>query len=251
MHTGCCRCRKLACVLWDIFKEPAALPAPQQPEIKPAAPTAAQPAIGNTSGATAGSRPVSAAADAATALPAAGTAAGADAAGAAYVVPIQALLLYLCPDRDLFAGISKAVSVVTQAALPGGQVDAQGVLKMCYPLIQPEQAVSVCRAPLTAQQVAAAVAAAAVAGTVPPAVPAPAASSVAGGRDGGGAAGRKGSCPGASVSTGGDHAQAAQAPAAPPSMKPSQLMYGAACERIVTLLLHRYQWVDVYVSALL
>jgi hypothetical protein len=38
-------------------------------------------------------------------------------------------------------------------------------------------------------------------------------------------------------------------PASEASLKTSQLMYSAACERIVTLLLQRYQWRDVYVTA--
>lgn len=170
---------------------------------------------------------------------------------AVYVVPAQALLLYLCPDRDLYAGMTKAVSVVAQSALLGARVDTQGILKMCYPLVQPEQAAAVCKAPLTAQQIAAAVAVAAVAGTVPPAIgpAAAAAASTAGAKSSGGSGGagtRKPSTPGTAAD-----AQAAASDAEPASIKPSQLMYSAATERVLTLLLHRYQWVDVFVNTLL
>jgi hypothetical protein len=160
---------------------------------------------------------------------------------AVYVVPSQALLLYLCPDRDLYAGMAKAVSVVVQSALPGATVDTQGILKVCYPLVQPEQAAAVCKAPLTAQQIAAAVAAAAAA--------APTAGAKSSG-GAGGAGGRKPSTPGTAAAAAAE-AQAAAVNAEPASIKPSQLMYSAATERVVTLLLHRYQWVDVFISALL
>jgi hypothetical protein len=172
---------------------------------------------------------------------------------AVFVVPAQAVLLYLCQDRDLYAGIVKAVSAVTQTALPGATLDTQGVLSMCYPLIQPEQAAQVCRAPLTAQQIAAAVAAAAAAGVapVPPSLPVATASTAGGGSKstGGGTGSRKPSCPGASTAAVADASAAAGE--APVQLKASQLMYGAACERVVTLLLHRYQWIDVLVNALL
>lgn len=221
---GVCRCRGFCQLLWDIFKEPAA----------PAAAAPDSTAMG------AGSRPSSATA-------AAAAAASTAAEEVEYVLPVTALLLYLCADRDVYAGIAKAVSVVTQRAEPGTTVDAQGVLQLCYPLIQPDQAAPVCRAPLTAQQVAAAVAAAATAGAPSPGtVAAPSAAAAGGKASSGGAASRKPSSPGYAAAP---DAQATEAVA--PSIKPSQLMYSTACERIVTLSLHRYQWKDVYVAAML
>lgn len=267
LRLPCCRCRQFSQLLWDVFKTPLAAqakdtpalaaPVSQQPEAgsEPAPAAAVGPAGAATGGshkgtASGSSRPLS---DAATADAVADAAAAAPPGGAAvFVVPAKVVLLYLCLDRDLYAGIVKAMSAVTQTALPGAMVDTQGVLSMCYPLIRPEQAAQVCRAPLTAQQIAAAVAAAAAAGAapVPPSAPAATASAAGGGKGGGSGAGsRKPSCPGASTAAVADAPAAAGETAV--QLKASQLMYGAACERIVTLLLHRYQWVDVYVNALL
>lgn len=265
LRLPCCRCRQFSQLLWDVFKTPLAAQAKDTPAL--AAPVSQQPeagrelapatAVGPVGAATGGSRrgtasgssrPLSGAATADAVADAAAAAPPGDAA--VFVVPAQAVLLYLCLDRDLYAGIVKSMSAVTQTALPGAMVDAQGVLSMCYPLIRPEQAAQVCRAPLTAQQIAAAVAAAAAAGAVPPSAPVATASAAGGGKGGGSGAGsRKPSCPGASTAAVADASAAAGETAV--QLKASQLMYDAACERVVTLLLHRYQWVDVYVNALL
>jgi hypothetical protein len=249
------RCRQVTSLLWNIFKEPAVAvaadsssttsPAAQQAVSNPATPAFGPEATQQASNA------ISAAADPAPPPPVAAAAVTAD-GEAVYVVPAEALLLYLCADRDLYAGISKAMSVVAQTAGAGAKVDAQGVLRMCYPLIQPAQAALVCRAPLSAQQVVAAVAAAAAAGTAnqPTPVAVPAAASTTGGKgaSGSGTAGcRKPSCPGGPPAAAAD----ATSEAVPPSLTASQLMYSAPCERIVTLLLSKHQWQDVYVNALL
>jgi hypothetical protein len=187
-------------------------------------------------------------------------------------VPVQALLLYLCPDRDLCAGITKAAAAATQSAAPAAALDADAVLRMCYPLVAPEQAAAIARAPVSRQQVAAAVAAAAaaaIAATAAPRAPspAPAAGTHTGGKGGDAApaGARRRSGPGNTAAGGSESpapasgaAPAAPAAAAdtqqqqapvPPALTASQLMYGAACERIVTLLLHRYQLHDVFVGA--
>jgi hypothetical protein len=245
------RCHKVTNLLWNIFKEPAAAGDTTSPAAQQAVNNPAPPAV-RPEGAQQAPNTASAAADPASAPPVTAAAAMTADGDAVYVVPAETLLLYLCADRDLYAGISKAMSVVAQTAGAGAKVDAQGVLRMCYPLIQPAQAALVCRAPLSAQQVAAAVTAATAAGTAsqPAPVSVPAAASTTGGKGGGGsgaAGSRKPSCPGGPPPAAAD----AASEAVPPSLTPSQLMYSAPCERIVTLLLSKYQWQDVYVNALL
>ncbi|KAF8067189.1 SPEF2 [Scenedesmus sp. PABB004] len=156
------RCRQLRALLWRVFEQPPP----------------ADPAAGAADG---------------------GAGAGAGGTDDGARVDACGLLLHLCPDRDLYAGIAKAAAA---------------------------------RAPLSAAQVESAVAAAAA---------------EAAARAPGGGAGPS-SAPG--------HGSAAvqlQAPAAPPAPPPrasaSALMYSAATERLVALLLARYQLRDVFIAA--
>jgi hypothetical protein len=158
-----------------------------------------------------------------------------------HVVPIQPLLLHLCIDRDLCTGISKAFSAVAQSAAAGAAVDAQALLRMCYPLVAPDAAARIARAPLSQRQIAAAVAAAAVAQQAVAAAASRAAEAPASA-----SGGRKASAPGSLAAAAA--ASEAQLATLPP-IKATQLMHGAACERVVALLLHRYKLKDVYIAA--
>lgn len=189
------------------------------------------------------------------------TGAGADSMGAtdsrSTLCNTTVMLLYLCPDRDLYQGITKAVAAVTHSAAIGtATVNAATVVQMCYPLLSPELAGPIQRAPLTAVQISAAVsAAAASAMTADGQAQAPTTAAAAGSGQHTAPSGASGSGSGAVAQAAAQQAAAAAATAAaaavaqPATIKASQLMYSAACERVVTLLLHRYQWKDVYIAA--
>lgn len=154
-------------------------------------------------------------------------------------VPWAALLLHLCADRDLAAGVSKAVAVVARSASPAAMVNAAGVLQLCYPLLKPEQVAPLQRAPLSGAQIAAAVAAAAGEGSRAAAAAAlPLQAPVGRASAGGGGANQQPAAPAPPA-----------APAGPPAIKAAQLLYSAPCERLATLLLQRYQLSDVFIAA--
>lgn len=256
-----CRCKLFKNLLWDLFKQSIPVPVKKQAttvaqaQAASALPLAAAAAAatpnspktgkpgsphskaGNGAGSKRGSQsesgvPVQAAAGAVVApAGSSNNTDGEEAGGVAEVCCIDAVLLYICADRDLYQGITKAIAAVTASAAVGTVVDAPAVVRMCYPHLSPEQAAPIQRAPLSASQITAAVAAAS------------AETNPAG-------AGGATVAPAASHSSSGA-ASAVNPQAAMPlaAVKPSQLMYGAACERVVTLLLQRYQWKDIYIAA--
>lgn len=263
------RCKAFKALLYDIFKQTLNVPvkkaahSPPPPIPIPTAATAAVAVPATPKGgkgshsasnkqSSSTTSPQSAAQSEAGSLAAAAVASSAvcgdnsvEAGPATEVCCSSAVLLYLCSDRDLYLGISKAVAGVAACAAPGAAVDAAAVVRMCYPLLTVEQAMPIQRAPLTPAQITAAVAAATAADTAATAAaPAPAPP----------ASGGHGAT--ASHSGGGQAAAAAAAACSAAGqglsgsgIKASQLMYSAPCERIVTLMLQRYQWKDLFIAA--
>jgi hypothetical protein len=166
---------------------------------------------------------------------------------------MSSLLLYVCADADQYVGIQKAVAVVCAAQPRQQQQQQQGggsgsgsskprvlpeqVVRIAYPLPQHLQAASgdagrtllLSEEQVVAcvQRAAAAAAAARTAAAVAAAVPG--AKGVGGGKEAAAAA-----------AAAGEDAKAITA---------EQLMYGEACERVVSLLMGRYQLRDVYTAA--
>jgi hypothetical protein len=179
----------------------------------------------------------------------------------------RSALLYCCPDRDLNCGVLKAAAAMAGSSnAASALLDTLAVVQMCYPLIPAEQAAPIQRAPISPAQIAAAVTAAAAttATGAPPGLAGAveahvgkAAVVVVGGQqvDSSAAAGssssRGTSAAGSSTaaSSGGGGGGAAAAVGQLAAIKASQLLYGMACERLMTLLLHRYQWIDVFIAA--
>lgn len=140
----------------------------------------------------------------------------------------EAMLLYLCPDRDLSTGVQKALAAATRDASPSVLAPAAAVARMCWPLLGPAAGAPLQGAPLSEAQVAAAVRAAedaAAARAAPPAA-APAAGA-------GAPAGLSAGAP-AVRAAGGVRAQ--------------DLLTSPACERMARLLLRRYLLADIYIA---
>jgi hypothetical protein len=157
---------------------------------------------------------------------------------------MSSLLLYVCADADQYVGIQKAVAVV--CAQQPRQQQQQGskprvlpeqVVRIAYPLPQHLQAASGDAGRtllLSEEQVVACVQRAAAAAAAARTAAAVAAS-----------------VPGAKGVGGGKEAAAAAAAAGEDAkaITAEQLMYGEACERVVSLLMGRYQLRDVYTAA--
>ncbi|GIL73035.1 hypothetical protein Vretimale_4669 [Volvox reticuliferus] len=138
----------------------------------------------------------------------------------------RACLLYLCADRDAFAGIKKAFSVVTANISTNSRANADQVFRIAYPL-SAEAGLELHRSPFSREEVAAVVrsvwesripqkTAVGSRGATPP-----------------GGAGRSGG-------------SAASAPE--PTVTAEQLMYSAGGERFVKRMLDRYAWKDSFVA---
>ena len=139
-------------------------------------------------------------------------------------VDAQMLLLYLCVDQDQFAGIGKAVAAVTRSPLSGSSfITPEQVQAIAYPMGGSRQLASIGRYVLTDEEIAAAVCAA------------HACRAAGGGAEGATIQGKV--MEQQAVAAGGS------------AIRPEHLMHGAACERLVTLLLGRYKWHDVYIAA--
>lgn len=189
------------------------------------------------------------------------------------LLPWQALLLYLCIDRDLSRGIQKAVAAVTKDGASAARAAAGDVVKICWPLLGPEVAAPLQGLPLTAAQVVAlvqGVLAPERAGAGGPAASGARRSSGGGGVEGmhsgsGGGAASGGATGGAmrkSSAGGGGEVQQADGAAGMSAgaaagatvvqqhegMRAQQLLTNPAFEKVVKLLLHRYRFVDMYVS---
>lgn len=111
--------------------------------------------------------------------------------GAAPLMDYTAVMLHFCADRNLFAGIQKAVCLLARDPSPAARVTAEQVFRMAYPT-GPDAGADINRSPFDLERVAAAVAAA--------------------------------------------------APGGGPSLTAEELMYSAACERLVRSLLDKYAW---------
>ncbi len=154
---------------------------------------------------------------------------------------LHAVLLYLCADRDHFAGVKKACSVAAHSIASNARVDAAALHRMAYPL-GAEALRALQRSPMDADALAqlveeewqarggsgggaaAAAAPAAPAGPTPPAPPSAAPPAQAGAPPDAGAA----------------------QPAAPtPVISAEQLAYGVRGGRVVSQLLQRYHWHDL------
>jgi hypothetical protein len=135
----------------------------------------------------------------------------------------QMLLLYLCVDQDQFAGIGKAIAAVTKSAASSKcYITPEQVQAIAYPMGGSKHLASIGRCVLSREEIAAAVHAAH-------------ACRVSG-------SGSEGGMPPGRVNE--QHVLAGDG-----AILPEHLMYGAACERVVTLLLGRYKWHDVYIAA--
>ena len=184
--------------------------------------------------------------------------AGADAAEAVEATPStdtgahclfdsRAALLHLCGDSDLYNGIAKAAAAVTRTADPSVALTAADVSVISYPLLQPEALAAAARAPVGRTEIAAAVSSAAAAGlqlraSSSPLSAVPTTASRSSGTEGSGG--------GSSVAAGPQDDGDASTPP-PPSIQLAQLFHSPSCERIMTMLLHRYRWHDVFLAACL
>jgi hypothetical protein len=127
---------------------------------------------------------------------------GSPAAGSPRLDPV-AVLLYLAADRDHFAGIKKAFSVVANSIASNARVTAGQLFRAAYPL-GPDPGSAIQRVPLDQEQVAQ------VVETIYRA--------------------RGGKADGA------------------PVVSAEQLMYSSYGEKVVSHLMGRYQWKDLYVA---
>ena len=118
----------------------------------------------------------------------------------------KAVLLYLCPDRDMFLAIKKAISVAVKSLAANSRADASQVARISYPLGS-ESGQAIQRMPLDHDAISEIV------------------RTIYESRNNGAAAG--------DVAT----------------VTAEQLIYSVAGERLVTVLLHRYQFKDVFVAA--
>ncbi|EFJ52136.1 hypothetical protein VOLCADRAFT_103155 [Volvox carteri f. nagariensis] len=144
----------------------------------------------------------------------------------------RACLLYLCADRDAFAGIKKAFSVVTANISSNARANAEQVLRIAYPL-GAEAGIELHRSPFSHEEVAAVVRAVWESRN-PPKPPAP-------------SAGSRGATPPSGVGRAGGPTAAA-ATAGEPTVTAEQLMYSAGGERFVKRMLERYAWKDSFVA---
>ncbi|GFR40940.1 hypothetical protein Agub_g1600 [Astrephomene gubernaculifera] len=142
----------------------------------------------------------------------------------------RACLLYLCADRDAFAGIKKAFSVVTADISSNARADADQVFQIAYPLGD-EAGADLNRSPFSYDDVAAVVKAVWESRSAPPPPPPPAAG--------------RGSAPFGARGAG---LAALSASTADPTVTAEQLMYSAAGERFVKRMLDRYAWKDAFVA---
>ncbi|KAG2448325.1 hypothetical protein HYH02_006909 [Chlamydomonas schloesseri] len=157
----------------------------------------------------------------------------------------RACMLYLCADRDAFAGIKKAFSVATANISNNARASADQVFRIAYPLgAEPGQELH--RSPFGKDDVA---------GVVKAVWESRAGQSAgAAGAAGTGPAGARGATPPQAVAAArgasAKNAAVAAAPAASgePSVTAEQLMYSAGGERFVKRMLERYAWKDAFVA---
>jgi hypothetical protein len=154
-------------------------------------------------------------------------------------IDFKAVLLYLCPDRDMFTGIKKAFSVATSSVASNARAVAGQVHAVAYPMhcaaATQELAAQLGRAPFDVESIKAVVETIFEGRKLKLAAQAPAAASAKGGKSA--APGPPAAEPDVTTSEA----------AAEPSVSAEQLMYSAGGERLVAQLLHRYQWKDIYV----
>ncbi|GLC51118.1 hypothetical protein PLESTB_000467700 [Pleodorina starrii] len=151
----------------------------------------------------------------------------------------RACLLYLCADRDAFAGIKKAFSVATANISSNARANADQVFRIAYPL-GPDAGAELHRSPFSKEEVTAVVKAVWESRSAPkPGLPGSRGTTPPGG---GGRA--SGTPPGG----GGRAGSAAAAAAANPMVSAEQLMYSAGGERFVKRMLERYAWKDSFVA---
>lgn len=122
------------------------------------------------------------------------------------LMDFKSVLLYLCPDRDMFLAIKKAVSVIVKSVAANAKVDVSQVMRIAYPLGS-ESGQSIQRMPLDQNAITEVVRAIYLSRN-----------------------------PGVS-------------PEDEPTVTAEQLMYSVAGERLVSVLLHRYQLKDIFVSS--
>ena len=122
----------------------------------------------------------------------------------ASLMDYKAVLLYLCPDKDMFLAIKKAVSITVKSVAANARMDVSQVMRIAYPLGS-ESGQSIQRSPLDLDAITEVV------------------RNIYQSR-------KTGSEPEDTVTA-------------------EQLMYSVAGERLVTVLLHRYQLKDIFVSA--
>ncbi|KAG2442556.1 hypothetical protein HXX76_002642 [Chlamydomonas incerta] len=160
----------------------------------------------------------------------------------------RACLLYMCADRDAFAGIKKAFSVATANISNNARANADQVFRIAYPLgAEPGQELH--RSPFSKEDVASVIKAVWESRAAQPAAGA--------GAVGTGPAGARGATPpqaaAATAGARGASAKNAAGAAAPPasgeaSVTAEQLMYSAGGERFVKRMLERYAWKDAFVA---
>ncbi|KXZ56759.1 hypothetical protein GPECTOR_1g684 [Gonium pectorale] len=149
----------------------------------------------------------------------------------------RACLLYLCADRDAFAGIKKAFSVMAANISPSAKANADQVFRIAYPL-GAEAAEELHRSPFSPDEVASVVRAVWESRNAPHTP-----DSAPGTSAKGTAAQRAAAAAAAAASSAATAASAADA-----TVTAEQLMYSAAGERFVKRMLERYAWKDAFVA---
>ena len=153
----------------------------------------------------------------------------------ALLLPWESALLYLCVDRDLASGLSKAIAAVTRDPSDRAAAAPAQVVRMAWPLLGPEAAAPLQGALLSAEQVAAAARAAAdAAPRAAQQLPVPPAAGRSAGTQAIDRAAHSSGSPG-------------PAPMGARGVRAQHLLSSEACKQVVALLLGRYRFQDVYI----